>query len=177
MSESSIPTYVDTRRVFSQVGNISGSVSLDRLPRFRECLANDTATIMVELGFEISESKRQLIVGRLQAEVFVTCQRCLQPLAIELSDDIMLALLRDEEAIAELESGIDPWICTDNKLELASLVEEQLMLCLPLVSYHDGAECIDKSNYVAGQIDTAVSTSSENPFSVLKTLKESDPTD
>ena len=177
MSESPVPAHVDTRKIFLQQGTVSGHVSLDRLARFQEYLANSTGSIQVELGFHTDESGQQLIIGNLQAKVQVICQRCLGPLALELADDIKLVLLRDETDAERLDSNLDPWICLDNKLDIARLVEEQLILCLPTVSYHQAGDCYEKFKLAAFS-DDAISqtkmTPEENPFSILKSLKEND---
>ncbi len=180
MLESVIPAYVDTRKIFLQQGDIRGQLSLERLPRFINCLADEKGSVTIDLKFRLNDARQGLISGRLQAEVNVICQRCLEPLAIQLADDIRLAVVKDEDAAKQLESELDPWICQDHKLNLAELVEEQLILCMPLVSYHDGGECINRKNYVSGESkgnEEAKSASAESPFSVLMSLKESDATD
>ena len=178
MSDRPVPAYVDTRKIFLQEGGIAGTVALERLPRFRETLASDAGSVSVELEFTTNESGQRVILGRLRAEVDVICQRCLEPLGIVLQDDIKLALVKDEAAIKQLEADFDPWICPDIKLQLAGLVEEQLMLCMPIVSYHSTAECSTKLDYTLAP-DSANGTSANgrtNPFSVLKSLKENDGT-
>ena len=179
MSQTPIPTYVDTRKFFLQQGVICGSMSLERLPGFRDCLIDDEASIQIQLRFSIDESQQRLIQGTLQASVHVSCQRCLQPLAIELADDIRLALIDNEDAIGTLNGSWDPWICADHKLELAGLVDEQLMLCMPIVNLHSSGDCLAGVNYNTGANDgplDARTESSENPFSVLKALKENNAT-
>jgi len=176
MSDSSIPAYADTRKIFQQEDIISGNLGLDRLPRFRKTLANDQGFVSLELKFAFGEAKQRLIAGSLQAQVNVFCQRCLKPLGIALADDIQLALVRDEEAAQRLDAELDPWICEDHKLDLAELVEEQLILCTPIVSYHESGECMTQRDYVAGE-DATESVASENPFAVLRSLKDSDPSD
>ena len=72
---------------------------------------------------------------------------------------------------------MDPWICEDHKLDLAEMVEEQLILCMPLVSYHDSGDCLSLKNYVSGahiEEDAASSASKESPFAVLRSLKDND---
>ena len=181
MSDSSIPAYVDTRKAFQQEGKISGEVSLESLPRFLDGLANDIGKVQVDLSFDLNQSKQRIISGHLQAEVEVFCQRCLEPLAIALADDIRLVLVKDQAAAEELDTELDPWICEDHKLDIIPLVEEQLILCMPLVSYHQSGECISRKNFVAGRQDTEGAAQSEkagrNPFSVLESLKKSDKTD
>ncbi|MFT7471958.1 MAG: hypothetical protein ACI8XU_001854 [Kiritimatiellia bacterium] len=176
MSDSSIPAYADTRKIFQQEDIISGDLGLDRLPRFSKTLANDQGLVSLELKFTFGEAKERLIAGSLQAQVNVFCQRCLKPLAIALADDIKLALVRDEEAALRLDAKLDPWICEDHKLDLAELIEEQLILCTPIVSYHESGECMTQKDYVAGE-DATESVASENPFAVLRSLKDSDTND
>ena len=180
MSQTPIPTYVDTRKFFLQQGVICGSMSLERLPGFRNCLIDDEASIQIQLKFLIDESRQRLIQGTLQALVHVSCQRCLQPLAIELADDIRLALIDNEDAIGTLNGSWDPWICADHKLELAGLVDEQLMLCMPIVNLHSAGDCPARINYSTRANADSVGgarAGDENPFAVLKALKENNATD
>jgi len=180
MSDSSIPAYADTRKIFQQEEFISGDLGLDRLPRFRKTLANDQGLVSLELKFTFGEAKQRLIAGSLQAQVNVFCQRCLRPLAIALADDIKLALVRDEEAALRLGAELDPWVCADHKLDLAELVEEQLILCTPIVSYHESGDCMNQRNFVAGapvSDEVADNVTNENPFAVLRALKNSDSSD
>lgn len=177
MSDSFIPAYADTRKIFLQEGNISGTLSLDRLPRFCKSLANKNGSVSIELKFSLNNAKERLISGSLRAEVNVFCQRCLKPLAIALADDVNLALVRNDEASKQLDAALDPWICEDHKLDLAEMVEEQLILCMPLVSYHDSGDCVNLKNYVSGahiEEDAASSVSKESPFAVLRSLKDND---
>ncbi len=180
MLDSSIPAYADTRKIFLQEGEIRGNLALERLPRFRQTLANELGWVTLELKFSVGDGKQRLITGNLQAEVNVFCQRCLKPLAIALADDINLALVRDEAAAQQLDAELDPWICEDFKLDLAALAEEQLILCTPIVSYHESGNCIDQGKYVAGApttVEVGKADAKESPFAVLKSLKESDASD
>jgi uncharacterized protein len=147
------------------------------MPRLREGLADEEGWASVDLEFTLDDAKQKLISGRLQAEVNVLCQRCLKPLAIALADDIKLALLRDEDAAKALKPELDPWVCEDHKLDLAELIEEQLILCMPLVSYHDSGECMNRKNYISKGLDSeheATATPTKSPFAALKSLKKSD---
>jgi uncharacterized protein len=181
MSDSPIPSYIDARKVFQRREKITGKMDLERLLTFRECLAEGTdASITVDLSFTSNDSRQRLITGKLRAKVQLSCQRCLEPVAIELADDIKLVLLVDEADVAKLDPTLDPWIDADYKLDIARLVEEQLILCLPIVSYHPNGECVEKLNYEAvgsRRITGAKVDTTENPFSILKSLKKDNGTD
>jgi uncharacterized protein len=175
-AEQPVPLYVDTRRVFQQEANLHGTVALERLPEFRNSLASDQAQITAELRFGIDNTGLRRIVGRVDASVELTCQRCLQPVSIQLQDKINLALVKDEEEAAGLNPDLDPWIWQDIKLQLATVVEEQLLLSLPIVCYHPEGQCprqLDYSADMSASDDESSDSAKSNPFAVLEQLKQS----
>ncbi len=177
MSDRQVPVYVDTRRIFQQDAELGGSVDLERLPRFRQSLVSDEADIQVELRFSEGNSGYREIRGHLQARVEVACQRCLEPMAIELADQLCLALVKDDEQASKLRPEFDPWICPDIKLILADLIEEQLILSLPIVAAHEAGQCQANTGAAALAADTGETIEEEvkeNPFAVLEQLKKSD---
>lgn len=179
MSGGQIPAYVDARKAFVQETELQGAVDLERLPRFAETLASDEADVVVSLRFAKADNGQRTITGHLRVATKVSCQRCLEPLPVDWEDDIALVLLEDESLAARLEPVWDPWVWTEPKLALAELVEEQLLLSMPVVSYHTDPECADKLGYVAAA-DTgseAPMAQKESPFAVLKALKKNDSTD
>jgi uncharacterized protein len=175
MSKSAIPSYVDTRKVFLQEGKLVGAIEFSRMKRFEECLLENEGNVQVELEFSTNKSKQRVIIGKLVASALVACQRCLEAVQIELEDSFTLALVRQESDIAKLEESLDPWICEDHKLDVAALIEEQLLLCLPIVSTHDDKNCLTNLGYNEQRVEAlngAAADSSKNPFAILKTLKD-----
>lgn len=171
-----MPLYVDTRRVFQQGAELHGTVTLQRLPEFRNSLASDQAEITAEMHFAVDKAGYRLIVGKVDASVEVTCERCLQPVAIRLQDDISLAVVDSEQEAAGLKPDLDPWICPDIRLQLAPVIEEQLLLSLPIVSYHPEGQCARQLAYTAGSLqsdDDSGQPAKSNPFAVLEQLKQS----
>jgi len=176
MTEAQIPAYVDVRKVFDQEAEFSGPVGLERLPRFSDCLASTKCQVWANLRF-CTDTGRRVILGNISTNAEVSCQRCLEPVSIELADEIKLAVLDSEEQLETLEEHWEPWIIEDPRIQLASLVEEQLMLCLPLVSYHPYPNCVDALGYQKPEsaVDTGdQEAGAENPFAVLKALKQND---
>lgn len=74
------------------------------------------------------------------AEVRMTCQRCLQPLGVTLKVDRSLRFVDTEEIAARLdEGGEEDVLSVSQALDLQVLVEDELIMSLPLVPRHD--EC------------------------------------
>jgi uncharacterized protein len=102
----------------------------------------------------------------LHAGVRMTCQRCLEPVALDL--DLMHALrfvaTEDEAQRLDLESE-DDVLASSRQLDLLELVEDELVLALPAVPRHDRCTPPAHAAEPPGEPTTA-----ENPFAVLRRL-------
>ena len=100
-----------------------------------------------------------------------TCQRCLDPVAVSLDVDSELALLEDENHVALLDEGTEiiliDELTDDNKLWLLPMIEDELLVDLPLAPKHDDCEMAVTE---VGELPEAVAEK-ENPFAVLASLK------
>lgn len=175
MANTLIPDYVDSRKIFAQQTLIEGVLPISRLERFSGAILDTEGDVQVSLQFDLDESFRKVIRGSLQADVKVACQRCLEPMPITLKDQFELAVVYKEEQALKLPKSLDPWFCEDIKLVLADMIEEQLILCMPIVSYHE-QHCIAKLEFEAKQPNKVNGKQgekvSENPFAILQKLKD-----
>ena len=176
---SPLPLYIDIRKAFDLESVFEGSCSLERLPRFADCLASADGEVSGKLRFGSTGTGRRVITGSVSATVEVVCQRCLEPLSLELADTIQLALVESESESQSdsLEAAWDPWVVDGPKISIASLLEEQLMLCMPLVSYHRDERCVKALEYQQRKEpldDSSGDRAAQNPFEVLKVLKKND---
>ena len=72
------------------------------------------------------------------APVWLTCQRCLQPLALSLSLDRRLRFVHGESQAEAMDAEIeDDVLALPLWLDLRELIEDELLLALPLVPRHD----------------------------------------
>ena len=178
-TRSSLPIYIDIRKAFDLESVFEGSCSLERLPRFADCLASLDGEVSGQLQFLTTEAGRRVILGSVTATVEVICQRCLEPLSLQLADAIQLALVESESQIGSLGPRWDPWLVDGPRITIASLLEEQLMLCMPLVNYHPDDRCIEALEYQRQREPRDGNNgdrAAQNPFEVLKVLKKNDET-
>lgn len=105
----------------------------------------------------------------LQASTTVTlqCQRCLQPLAQPLAVDRVFRFVDDEEEAARLdeESEDEDVLCTPGSLDLPALIEDELILALPIVPRHE--VCPEPLPLAVEAEDEA-----PNPFAALAALRK-----
>jgi uncharacterized protein len=69
--------------------------------------------------------------------VDVICQRCLDPMSIEIKAAIALQVIWSEDRIANVSPDYEPWIVVDKIADLAVVLEDELLLALPIVNYHN----------------------------------------
>ena len=110
----------------------------------------------------------------LTGEVWLTCQRCLQPIVIDLTDDYDIVLLDNESQIRLVNEEQDylllDEIITEQSperlLPLKKLVEDEILLKTPMAPKHDDCEMTVEQ---FGEIPEEEET--ENPFAALASLK------
>jgi uncharacterized protein len=111
-----------------------------------------------------------------QAQVSLTCQRCLQPVQESLSLSRWFRFVRDEETAAMLDadSEDDVLVLTRN-LNTQELIEDELLLSLPLVPRHE--TCPQPLAITTDELpdDGAEEEPRPNPFATLAALKERGP--
>jgi len=97
------------------------------------------------------------------------CQRCLKPVALPLQVDRDLRFVATEEEAARLdEDSEDDVLAEGSGVDLRALIEDELLLELPIVPRHD--VCPDPLPVPADDLD-AEAAEDEHPFAALRALK------
>lgn len=175
-SHNALPKLADARKFAQQRVDMAGHVAVSALPRLRQVVVDDSTRFEVRLSFGQDEQRRRVVTGSATGEVVLTCQRCLEPVTLPIACDIALAMVWDEEQAAQLPRALDPWILAEEgPTDLYHMVEEELLLALPAVAYHD-TQCVSASLYSSGDAEATeedTGADKKNPFQVLEQLKGS----
>lgn len=167
-----LPSALDIRKAAARGVSISGTLRPMDLPRFRALLAGDTGTVRAEMAFSRDEENRAIAHVQVQAEVEVTCQRCLGAMSLQVTAENTLAVAWNDDQARHLPRHLDPLIVSGEDCNLWELVEEELILALPQFSYHDTEDCKKTlSGYTGPAIEAEQGASRPNPFNVLAQLK------
>lgn len=150
----------------SRGGYYQGKIDLGDLVRLSEFLLSDQAKITVEFGFNQSDYDTPIVQGRLKANLAVECQRCLEAMEIPLQFDFNLLVDADDDIVAE--SSLDTVYSEDGTIDLFEVVEDEIILGLPLVTMHENVAC---NEFWQAQEQGTEQATKENPFSVLAKLK------
>ena len=142
-----LPELLDHRKLANQQGIIEGSFPLQRLQRLGEMLVDQAGDVSLRLEFNKGEKGRTEVTGHLETKVKLECQLCLQPVTQTLSGALSVIVVSSEAELEQLEDEQDGVIHTDKLISLAALVEDELMLMVPMIPRHEEGEC-PESDYV-----------------------------
>lgn len=134
MSEG-LPGRVQVARLAARGADIVSTTPIAYLKRLAAVLADDGGSVSSELSFGFDGRSRVVVRGKAQASVHATCQRCLGPVPIGLEAEFSLVVV-DEEGMRELRDEEDAVVSEAGQISLAELVEDELMLALPIVPMH-----------------------------------------
>lgn len=184
MLNAPLPSQMDVRKLAVKGVEISATTPVSRLPRIVDLLADDGGSIEVALQFYIDEQRFRRIDGQLTGCLDVICQRCLQPMPVQVDTQFKLGIVWSEDNAASLPQSLEPLIVGEELVDLADIVSEELILSLPYVSYHDEADCQQQEHSFEDpapasleieneqeQGGDAEAEAKENPFKVLEQLK------
>jgi uncharacterized protein len=155
-------------------GCFEGEISLSEMERLGELLHASEAgmndrKIAVSFEFSRNEYGIPMIMGRLETSLELECQRCLKALELPLKLDFKLMIDASEEIVSN--SDMDTTYSNDGYIDIIELVEDELLLAIPLVATHDDTTC--NEDWKAGPAESEATTR-ENPFAVLQELKTTD---
>lgn len=193
-----VPEFLDPR-VWAEQGNmLVAEVPMARMPRLVELqnfehdqtVVNSPAPVMFELDFAFDQQGRPVVKGWVRAELQLQCQRCMQPVAYALHEQIEAHPVT--RADMPTSSGNkhdagqgweDDFVYHENDQGEAGLaplvlVEDELILALPLVAMHDDCDVAWQDPGLA-RLAEAENAHKEmnNPFAVLAGLRSASSSD
>ena len=164
--QKKLPETVDFLKQVERNACFEGTWPVSGFERLADIINDHSGEVSVRLRFGISAGTRCLD-GSIEAELELRCQRCLNPVKHRIRSDFRFGLITSEEEAEFLPKEYEPLLVTESEQSLIELVEDELLLSLPIVAKHD-EECSeilrkhrDENN---AQHDT------HRPFAALKDL-------
>lgn len=163
-----LPRFIDPKQLALQNAYLKGEVALAQLERLHDCLCEIQGTVEIEWIFAFDNKQRPTIQGSTQAQLPMLCQRCLQPLQWTVDTQIALVVFNGEpRSDEELPMGYEIITLNHHQLSLWNLIEDEIILALPLVAKHDN--CI--ANEYQLSAEKMANDACSNPFQLLLKLK------
>ncbi|MFN2328874.1 MAG: YceD family protein [Chromatocurvus sp.] len=176
MSVTPLPRTMDLRKQAMHKAHFEGSLAPADLHRLRGLLAGDEGSIQAMISCDLDEEGRTVLAVDVDARVSVRCQRCLEIFQRPLVANSRLAVVRTDEQAAELPEGLEP-VLAAQEIDLWAVVEDELVLAMPVYSYHEDKKCIEQlagaefAATVAADDEPAQKAETDGPFDILAQLK------
>lgn len=148
----------------------SGEVPVSSFERLSEQVEIESGDQIIKVQVALKKTNGILWLGfDVMGQLMVSCQRCLEPMAVDVTGEYRLAVLFDETLIEQLQDAEYILVSELNAGKMSpikDLLEDELLLILPLSLHHDDCdmpiEMTKNGNDDEGR---------ENPFLVLASLK------
>lgn len=136
-----LPQTVQPLRLAETGAVLHGSLGLGGMTRLATYLHDTDGKVDVDLGFDIDEAGTRYVRGHLRAVLHLVCQRCLQSFDHPMDVGVSLGFARSEGSASGLPERYEPLVLEDDSVDLAQLVEDELILALPIVPAHEPQDC------------------------------------
>jgi uncharacterized protein len=167
-----LPETVDFVRQVELNRTLEGIYPISKLTRLGEVLLSSEGNVNAKLEFTHSVGIA-ILRGRVSAKLLVECQRCLNPMEIEVSGHFKFALVNSEDEFEFIPEEFEPYLLEGEEQSLIELIEDELLLSLPMVPVHED-ECSAYMTENNSKIRAAIEAEkkADNPFAALQALKD-----
>lgn len=132
---------IDSLKFSRERQSARGSLPLARLERLQDTLFSRSAAeaVTYEVSGGMDENGRPVLHLAVSGQLQLQCQRCLGALSHELAILTTLRQVAEESLDAEMSDDPDEPDCiaASQELDLAALIEDEILLALPAFPRHD----------------------------------------
>jgi uncharacterized protein len=171
LMSANLPEMLDAWRMVAARRGVEGRLPLSALTRLRDSLVDAEGEVSFSIEFDQDPLKVPFAELKIAAELPLQCQRSLQRFLLPVNIEQRLGLIRSEAEEAALPPGYEPLLMPDDgMLRTVELVEDELILAVPVVPVMPGSETVERD----WPADEAAAPEPErpNPFAALAALKK-----
>lgn len=161
------PQHLDPWRAASDEWQLQGTIPVRQLKRLHDKLEMDALSSQHEVAFSADFSTdgdgRPVIHLCLDAQVPLCCQRTLRVYDQALSSESQVVVVESDTEAELVDEDFEPVLLNEKLLAVRDLVEEELLLAIPLVPMDpQSSELSDTAETSANEVQAAVPESSEH---------------
>jgi uncharacterized protein len=137
-----LPSSVDAIKLARQEMRLNGVIDFRHFPRLAAELAEQDGSAEVDLEFFMDEQRIRRASGVVEAQLRVHCQRCLDVLELDINTEVAVGFVASDDQAKNLPRSLDPVMLEHDSgfFSLYELVEDELLLALPLAASHSDCE-------------------------------------
>jgi len=174
MQKVKIPIVIDPVRAAQKRSSFDGIVPLVNLTRLAESLLDSDGDVAVTVHCGTDEQGLTYILGDARCQVQVRCERCGEAMPMELDASFAYTPIRRDFDSAQDEIPERYDVVEKNEhgeVNLRQLVEDELILALPLFPTHEEGQC-DPAKVQMSWGEIEPEPEKPNPFAILQELKK-----
>ncbi|MFC4656453.1 MULTISPECIES: 23S rRNA accumulation protein YceD [Rheinheimera] len=174
MQKVKIPIVIDPVRAAQKRSSFDGIVPLANLDRLSESLLDPNGDVEVTVHCGTDEQGLTYIEGEARCQIQVRCERCGDAMPMELDASFAYTPIRSDidSAHDDIPERYDVIEKNEHgEVNLRQLVEDELILALPLFPTHDEGQC-DPAKVQMSWGEIEPEPEKPNPFAILQELKK-----
>ncbi len=141
MFEMPLPTRIDLNRISRQSQHLLGELRLEALPRLQDLFGTMVGNIAVDLTVAVDNEGYKFIEGHVKTVISLQCQRCLEEFDYSLTAEFCLSPVLDEQQAETLPEQYEAVVLEDKHINIEKMIEDEIILNLPLVAMHPNEHC------------------------------------
>jgi len=157
---------IDPERISERPLVFEGTADLGDVPGLEESVADERVELRFKVTARLDRQRRKVVSCIIEGFVFLTCQSTLESFrhAISVNDALVLVDRESELPPIDEESDDEDYMVADGPIDVLDLVEEAVLLALPMVPRKPGLEAAGPPRPSTGP--------RESPFTALERLKK-----
>jgi uncharacterized protein len=171
MQKVKLPLTLDPVRTAQKRLDYQGIYTRDQVVRVADSVVSVDSDVECSISFAIDNQRLAVINGDATVSVTLECQRCGKPFPYHVHTTYCFSPVRNDEQAEALPEAYEPIEVNEfGEIDLQALVEDEVILFLPVVPVHDSEHCeVSDADMVFGELPEEAQK--PNPFAVLASLK------
>jgi len=165
-----LPVFINPEHACARRLMANGVLMLENMQRLRDRLLEPYGEVSVDLSFS-QEGRNKRLDGTIKGKMVVECQRCMEPMQIDVDHQFKLAFISSDAEVDSLLPDEEPCLIGGEDLVLSDIIEDELELLLPMIVMHENEQC-NKEKYTNSEDARDTEDEKDNPFSILADLKD-----
>lgn len=158
------PERIDPLFLIRTKQRFQGALPLSKMQRLTELLYDTEGEATFDLSFRL-EGRVPSVIGHVSANLALQCQSCLKLIRSVIEREVNLGVVASIDEASLLPEPYEPLLIENEKMALCDLVEDELILGLPLIARHSVCE-------MAAAPSEEESSPKEKPFAILAELRK-----
>ena len=168
----SVRFVIDPLDFVQSAGIHRGKIPVEALVRLHDFLFDKEGELLYQISGQFDKNEKPGLQLEIIGKIHLSCQRCLEKLSHEVDFQTFLVLAKTEAELDQTDEDdtIDAILATPD-MDVISLIEDEIILSLPISSRHADGECT-AHELESSKDDLTSKTQPAHPFAALMALKK-----